>query len=112
MVLKVREGPIQPRKMEATSVHTAERFQQEDQHMRTQAQGGYLWTQHQAEQRRGVGVREEPKEEHSESPRMAPGYSQEEKRGGGWAEQPLQRSTHTASEKPPAARLGHTQGKG
>ena len=37
MVLKVREGPIQPRKTEATSVHTAERFQQKDQCAHTQA---------------------------------------------------------------------------
>lgn len=40
VVLKVREGPILPRKTAATSVLTAERFLQKDQRTHTQAQGG------------------------------------------------------------------------
>lgn len=40
VVLKVREGPIPPRKTAATSARTAERFLQKGQRMHTQAQGG------------------------------------------------------------------------
>ena len=74
----------------------------------TQAQGGSNEDKtRQTEE--GAGVDEEPGGDvldrvSEDGSRLSSG------RGGGgrWAGQPLQRSAHTAPEKPPAARLGHT----